>query len=148
MAGVIQPGGQGTAMAVTGTYAQTGTATFGETITGPTTPGTDFSKLVVSSTASLNGTLGDHHRAVVRPAVGTTFRILDASGRSGTFSNVTGIALPNNKYYNVVYDATGVSLVVALTRRRAWATPRSSRATPVRRSPPWPSPSTWPVPAR
>jgi hypothetical protein len=45
--------------------------------------------------------------------VGTSIRILEAGSRSGTFSSVTGIALPNNKYYNVVYDATGVSLVVA-----------------------------------
>ena len=112
-ASVVQPGGGGTAMAVTGTYAQTAGGTFGVTVSGGTTAGTDFSKLTSTSTASLNGTLAISTSPSFDPAPGTSLRILEAGSRSGTFSSVTGIALPNNKYYNVVYDATGVSLVVA-----------------------------------
>ena len=111
---VVQPGGGGTAMAVTGTYAQTAGGTFGVTVSGGITPGTDFSKLTSTATASLNGTLAISTSPSFDPAPGTSLRILEAGSRSGTFSSVTGIALPNNKYYNVVYDATGVSLVVAV----------------------------------
>ncbi len=112
-AAVLQPGGGGTAMAVTGSYAQTSGGTFGVTVNGGTTPGTDFSKLTATANAALNGPLAITTSPSYDPPVGTSLRILEAGSRSGTFSSVTGIGLPNNKYYNVVYDATGVSLVVA-----------------------------------
>ena len=112
-AAVVQPGGGGTAMAVTGSLRADRGWHFGVTVSGGTTPGTDFSKLTSTSTASLNGTLAITTSPSYDPPVGTSLRILEAGSRSGTFSSVTGITLPNNKYYNVVYDATGVSLVVA-----------------------------------
>ena len=112
-AGVVQPGGGGSPLAVTGTFSQAPGGNFGATVTGTTTPGTDFSKLVASGSATLGGTLTIGTSPSFDPAVGTSVRILEASSRSGTFSSVVGIdSLPAGKYWRVVYDATGVSLLV------------------------------------
>ena len=112
-AGVVQPGGGGSPLAVTGTFTQTPGGNFGATVTGTTTPGTDFSKLVASGSATLGGTLTIGTSPSLNPAVGTSVRILEANSRSGTFSTVVGIdSLPAGKYWRVVYDATGVSLLV------------------------------------
>jgi hypothetical protein len=57
---------------------------------------------------------GDHHLAVVRATGG--HEPADPGGRLAVGhvqQRHRGSRCPNNKYYNVVYDATGVSLVVA-----------------------------------
>ena len=112
-AGVVQPGAGGNPLTVSGTFAQSSGGNFGATVSGTTIPGTDFSKLVATGNATLGGTLTIGTSPSFDPPVGTSVRIIEASSRSGTFSNVTGIdSLPAGKYWRVVYDATGVSLLV------------------------------------
>ena len=111
--GVVQPGAAGNPLTVTGSYTQASGGVFGATINGSTTPGTDFSKLVTSGAAALSGRLSIGTAPAFNPPVGTSVRILEAGSRSGTFSTVEGIdSLPAGKYWRVVYNATGVSLVV------------------------------------
>ena len=111
--GVVQPGAAGNPLTVTGSYTQASGGVFGATINGSTTPGTDFSKLVTSGAATLSGRLSIGTAPAFNPPVGTSVRILEAGSRSGTFSTVEGIdSLPAGKYWRVVYNATGVSLVV------------------------------------
>ena len=112
-AALVQPGGAGTALGVTGTFTQTSAGTFAALVNGTTTPGTQFSKLAATGAATLSGTLAIQTGVGVDPPVGTTVRILDAASRSGTFSSITGRdTLPVGKYWGVTYDATGVSLQV------------------------------------
>ena len=112
-AGLVQPGGNGTPLSVTSTYAQTAAGTFGAFVNGLTTVGTDYSKLTSTGAATLGGTLAIQTGTGLNPPVGTSVRILDAASRSGTFATITGRdTLPAGKYWGVTYDATGVSLVV------------------------------------
>jgi fibronectin-binding autotransporter adhesin len=109
--GTFAPGGPAGAMAITGTYTQS-VGQFAVNVNGTTTAGTDWSKVTATGAASLGGTLAITTSATVSPPVGTSLRILDAASRTGTFSSVTGTDLPNNKYWDVVYDSTGASLVM------------------------------------
>ncbi len=110
--GTFQPGGAGGAMSVTGSFSPGAGSTYSVPLTGSATPGTDFGKMVVSGAATLNGTLVLASGPGYFPAVGTTFRILEAGSRSGTFSSVAGTDLSNGTYYDVSYDGTGVTLTV------------------------------------
>ncbi len=91
-------------------YTQSATGTLQVRIAG-TAPGTGFGQLHVDGTAALAGTLRIVTASGFTPAEGNSFRIVDASSRTGVFSTVEG-ATTDGVEYSVQYDATGVTLVV------------------------------------
>ncbi len=67
-----------------------------------TTPGSGFSQVSVSGTASLGGTLNVILTNGFTPAPGQRFPILSAAAVSGTFAHVNGAS--------ITYGSTGVTL--------------------------------------
>ena len=90
-------------------YTQSATGTLQVRIAG-TAPGTGFGQLK-GGTAALDGTLRIVTASGFTPAIGDSFRIVDASSRTGVFSTVEG-ATTDGLEYSVQYDDTGVTLVV------------------------------------
>jgi fibronectin-binding autotransporter adhesin len=95
---------------ITGTYTQLSTGTLNVAI-GGLTAGTEYSKMTVSGTASLSGTLTVNMINGFVPAVGKTFTILTAKSITGTFSTQY-IVINSSEYFAVTYTATGVVLKV------------------------------------
>ncbi|MCW3056416.1 MAG: type 1 secretion C-terminal target domain subclass, partial [Solirubrobacterales bacterium] len=79
---------------------------------GGTEPGTGFGQLSVEGTATLAGTLQITTESAFKPKAGDTFRIINASVRSGTFSVINGTEAGTGLTYEAKYDATGVTLTV------------------------------------
>ena len=98
-------------MVVTGSYTQNATGALDVDITG-TSPGTQYSQLVVSNGASLNGILNIKRKAGFVPAIGTHFKILTASAVSGTFATVTGAGINSAEHFSVNYSSNAVTLTV------------------------------------
>ena len=111
--GTIQPGlsGPGT-LSVTGSFSQGANGTLEIDVNGPTA-GTQFDVLQVSSSAIVGGTLTIQNGASHDPPVGSTFEIITAGSRSGTFAAVQNVDLAGGKFYEVQYNPTNVRLVVA-----------------------------------
>jgi hypothetical protein len=98
-------------LAVTGSYAQNATGALDVDITG-TTPGTQYSQLVVSNGANLSGILNIKRKAGFVPAIGTQFKILTASAVSGQFVTVNGAAINAAEHFAVNYSSNAVTLTV------------------------------------
>jgi|GEM_PF-1356785 len=110
-AGTLTPGageGSGT-LTIEGTYTQAAGGAMAIDL-GGALPG-EWDRLTVTAAASLNGALNVRFRGGFAPSVGTTFRIIDSSARTGTFSSVTSEGAPGLAA-NVMYDATGAYLVI------------------------------------
>ena len=105
--GTVSPGdGAPGVLSIGGTYEQDSGGTLVIELTGYTTPGTDFSQLTVSGTATLGGDLSLTDTGSA-PATGSTFEILTyGSGSSGTF-NLSG---PSAGTYLPAYGGSGVTL--------------------------------------
>jgi hypothetical protein len=109
--GTLTPGageGSGT-LAIEGTYTQSTGGAMAIDL-GGSLPG-EWDRLTVTAAASLNGVLHVRFRGGFAPSVGSTFRIIDAASRTGTFSSVTSEGAPGLAG-NVIYDTTGASLVM------------------------------------
>jgi outer membrane autotransporter protein len=103
--GIVAPGGSIGTLTVAGNYAQGSTSTLSIEVSP-----TAASKLVVSGTASLGGTLA----LVYDPGIytATTYDIVHAGIITGTFSTVSKSgSLPSNVDQSIVYTGTDVELV-------------------------------------
>jgi YD repeat-containing protein len=98
-------------VSVSGNYAPAGSAALQIKI-GGLTVGTQFTRLAVSSTATLTGALHITLASGYVPNVGDSFRIVTAGVRTGTFSSVTGLDIGAGKVFTANYDTTGLTLVV------------------------------------
>jgi hypothetical protein len=107
----VAPGSSPGVLTITGDYSQGSAGTLSEDITG-TTPGTQFDRLIVGGSATLDGTLAIHS-STFTPSASDTFKIVSgASSRSGTFAALTG-ATVNGATYAPQYDTDGVTLTVS-----------------------------------
>jgi hypothetical protein len=110
--GTVEPGSSPGTLTVGGDYTQGSGGTLATEIAG-TTPGTQFDRLSVGGTATLDGTLAIQNAPAFDPAVSDTFEILSAGSVSGTFAALTGASQPSGKTYSANYDADSVTLSVA-----------------------------------
>jgi hypothetical protein len=99
-------------IAIANNYAQLATGVMDVQI-GGTTPGTKYSQLNITGTATLTGTLNIKLISSFKPTIGQTFTILNAStGVTGTFSVVNGTSINSNEHFSVSYTPTTVVLTV------------------------------------
>ncbi len=103
--GILSPGNPGGSLQLAAYVSQSSSGTLNITFGGNTT--NQFGNLIVNGPVALDGSLNVGLTNNFTPAGGTSFRILSTTSRTGTFSSVS---LPANMM--VVYDSTGVSLVV------------------------------------
>ncbi|MDQ2983187.1 MAG: hypothetical protein M3R70_04585 [Actinomycetota bacterium] len=82
---------------------------------GGAAAGTGFDRLAVTGAASLGGTLALSTASGFHPAVGSTFKIMTFASRTGTFAAVIGAPLGVGLSYEVLYNATDVTLRVRAT---------------------------------
>src|SRR5207249_4890607 len=98
----------GTTLQVSGTYTEDG----GSKLKTSIDSATSFGALTVSGSATLAGTLTIDRLGSFMPADGTTFGILAAGSRFGTWSKATGAVISGATYFRPSYSATAGSLVV------------------------------------
>src|SRR5262249_40131562 len=122
-AGTISPGLSPAILSVTGNCPFAPTAAL-EVEIGGHAAGTDYDRLAVSGTASLDGALNVTFLPGFCASSGDSFRVLAAGVRSGTFGSVH-VAGKGNAVLAAHYDATGVTLV---TTSNAFAITASSNA--------------------
>ena len=113
--GTVSPGdsvSQTGLLAVSKTYTQSSGGALSIAI-GGLTVGSKYDRLNVTSSASLNGQLNISLVNGFVPTVGSSFDILHAGSRAGTFSAVTGLSINGTEHFTVTYNATDVLLTVA-----------------------------------
>jgi hypothetical protein len=107
-AGTLAPGaatGPGV-LTINGSYTQTATGTLSLNIGGPQA-GTDYSQLVVTGLARLDGTLQVKMTNGYRPQPGDSFHPLLWGQSQGAFARYTGA----NSLFSFLYDEGGLTLV-------------------------------------
>jgi T5SS/PEP-CTERM-associated repeat protein len=127
LGGRISPGNSPGVFTIDGSYEQEAGSTYSAEI-GGTDPGS-YDQISVTGTATLGGTLSVHLVDGFTPAVGQTFRMVNASSLGGAF---TSIVEPSQAGISVASDATG--LIVTITSVVAGA-PVISSATTVTAAP-------------
>jgi fibronectin-binding autotransporter adhesin len=111
--GIITPGFSPGILTINGNYDPLASGSLAIELAGNGgVPGTDFDQLVVTGTATLNGTLDLSVINPFTPTPGDTFPLLTAASRVGTFSNVTGTYLGGGFAFDVLYGAADVTLEV------------------------------------
>ena len=123
----------GSIVSIGGDLPQEAGATVTVDIAGPAS--SQFGQMTVVGAATLAGTLNIQLSSGYQPAVGDTFPILTYASHTGTFANINGLNLPNNRSFNVVYGTTGLTLTVVQNLQAAGAPPagglpESARLTP------------------
>ena len=109
-AGEIAPGLSPGALTILGNYVQQSDGRLRIELTGQM-PGTEYDRLVVSGSATLDGRLTIESAPGFLPPVGTQFNILGGL-RFGQFSSVEGDLLPNGSWYAPIYNPVNVLLIV------------------------------------
>ncbi len=84
-AGNVNPGASAGAMTINGNYVQAPAGALNLEI-GGTVPGTQYDKLVISGTATLDGTLNVSLIDSFAPSVGNTFQVMTFASRNGDFT--------------------------------------------------------------
>ena len=108
LGGSISPGSSPGVLAIDGSYQQDPGATFLAEL-GGADAGTGYDQISVSGTATLGGTLNVRLVNGFTPAVGQTFRIVNAAAVSGAFAAISG---PSQAGVALTSDATGVTVTV------------------------------------
>ena len=106
--GTVAPGGPTGTLSVTGAYAPGSAGTLGVSVGA-----SDSSRLSVSGAATLSGALAITTATGFTPTLGTTYTVLSAGSRTGTFAGVSGASLPGGYFYQVTYGPTDVTLTVS-----------------------------------
>jgi hypothetical protein len=94
-AGQVSPGASPGILNITGTYTQTSTGTLNIEI-GGLTAGTEFDRLTITGSATLNGTLNVSSIDGFAPSPGNSFQIMTFSSRSGSFTTTNAPGLVVN----------------------------------------------------
>lgn len=107
----VAPGFSPGQLTINGDYQQTSAGNLNIEI-GGTVAGSDFDRLDITGQAILAGSLNISLVNGFVPPAGSSFTILTFASRVGDFDTVTGLALGNGRSFQLVYDATSLSLVV------------------------------------
>lgn len=113
-AGSVAPGTPNTPaglLTIQGAYTQTAAGALRLDV-GGATPGTQHDVLAVTGAATLNGSLHVTTIDGFTPNAGSTFTILTATSRTGTFASVTGV-VPGGGAWEAVYEPNAVKIRVA-----------------------------------
>ena len=111
--GTVTPGDSSTLTGIltdTGTYTQNSKGNLDISI-GGTTAGSKFDELN-STNASLNGTLNIGLVSGYVPTIGNTFKIMNFTSETGTFSTVNGLNINSKEHFKITYQGTDVLLTV------------------------------------
>jgi hypothetical protein len=92
-------------LSVTGSYVQTSSGSLTIKVGGPN-PGSDFDQLVVTGTATLDGTLTVTLVNGFTPASGPTYTVLSCTSATGTFAALAG----DGALFTAAYDPADVTL--------------------------------------
>ena len=106
--GFISPGNSPGLLTIDGSYEQDGGGTF-EAEIGGTDPGNGYDQIQVTGAAVLGGNLNVRLVNGFAPAVGQSFRLVNAASVSGSFSS---ISQPSNAGVSISMDATGVTATI------------------------------------
>ena len=109
----VTPGDSSTLTGIltdTGTYTQKSKGDLDISI-GGTTAGSKFDELN-STNASLNGTLNIGLVSGYVPTIGNTFKIMNFTSETGTFSTVNGLNINSKEHFKITYQGTDVLLTV------------------------------------
>jgi hypothetical protein len=109
-AGEVAPGLSPGVLTITGNYVQQSEGRLRIEITG-FAPETEYDRLVVSGSATLDGRLTIESAPGFLPPVGAQFNILGGL-RFGQFASVEGDLLPNGNWYAPFYNPANVQLIV------------------------------------
>jgi hypothetical protein len=109
-AGEVAPGLSPGALMILGNYVQQSEGRLRIELTGEA-PGTEYDRLVVSGSATLDGRLTLESAPGFLPPVGAQFNILGGL-RFGQFAIVEGDLLPNGSWYAPIYNPANVLLIV------------------------------------
>jgi hypothetical protein len=111
-AAAVSPGASSTTAGIlkeTGAYTQN-SGILDININGKTA-GTQYDQFN-PTTAALSGTLNITRLSSFIPAIGSTFKIMNFSSKTGTFSTVNGTAINSTEHFAVTYQPTDVLLTV------------------------------------
>jgi hypothetical protein len=111
-AATVSPGASSTKTAIlkeTGAYTQN-SGILAININGKTA-GTQYDQFN-PTTATLSGTLNITRLSSFIPAIGTTFKIMNFSSKTGTFSTINGTAINASEHFAVTYQPSDVLLTV------------------------------------
>jgi hypothetical protein len=111
--GSVTPGNSITSTGIlkdSGVYTQNSSGSLNIAIAG-TTAGTQYDQLN-PTTAKLNGTLNLSLSKGYVPTVGSTFKIMNFTSETGTFTKVTGLAINSAENFKITYQPTDVLLTV------------------------------------
>jgi hypothetical protein len=109
-AGEVAPGLSPGALTILGNYVQQSDGRLRIELTGQM-PGTEYDRLVVGGSATLDGRLTLESAPGFLPPVGTQFNILGGL-RFGEFATVEGDLLQNGSWYAPLYQPVNVLLIV------------------------------------
>ena len=108
LGGRISPGNSPGVIAIDGNYLQDAGATFLAEI-GGADPGTGYDQITATGSASFGGNLTVRLINGFTPAVGQTFRIVNAASASGAFASISE---PSQAGISLTSDATGVTVTI------------------------------------
>ena len=109
----VGPGLSPGALATTGTYTQTADGVLEIELAG-TTPGVEYDQLLVSSVATLGGTINVSLIDGYVPSPGDEFEVLTCILRDGTFATVNLPAAVSTRRFGLFYEWTRVVVRVGL----------------------------------
>ncbi len=109
---LVAPGLTPGIVTASGDYSQAAAGSLNIEIAGTSPLAPDFDQVQVAGAATLGGTLNVSLLGGFVPAPGTVFPIVTAAARTGTFSAISGLQINAGLFFDLVYDATGASLVV------------------------------------
>ncbi|MDZ7269942.1 MAG: cadherin-like domain-containing protein [candidate division KSB1 bacterium] len=115
--GVVRPGASPGIMRIAGSYEQKPAGKLLIEI-GGLQAGTQYSRLVVTHNAILDGTLELELTPAYRASVGDSFRVMEYGSASGQFSQVISNP-PRNIEFHVRYRPTGVDVFAVAAANRA-----------------------------
>ena len=136
--GIVSPGLSPGLMTMTGDYTQGAGGTLAIEL-GGLTPITQYDRLAVNGTATLNGTLSASSINGFTPNLGDAFTVLLYGSRSGTFSTIQGGTFTANYNPNDLTIVVGGSVPTATPTLTPFGTPTNTRTptnTPTRTSTP------------
>jgi hypothetical protein len=93
------------------TYSESATSNL-YVVIGGTSPGTQFSRLVVSGAATFAGTLNVSLASGYSPNIGDQFAIVTFASKTGSFSGANGFNIGNGKEFSLAQNPTNFTLSV------------------------------------
>ena len=115
--GLFSPGDPLGVLQVIGDLPQTSNSAINIQI-GGRNPGVDYDQLVITGTASLNGTLNILRVNGFQPVGGDAFEIIKYASHSGFFDSISGLNLGGGFYLEPTFSSTNLILTVVDTRPR------------------------------